>query len=202
MLVLSGTSSTITMHPYCFRTTPSGARQAAIWNQSMPIGWTAITPWGQAIGNNGNVEIKSLEIWCDVNGVHKTIINDITRLEAGLYKTVPWFGNDTNTPITPTKTVQGTYKLPVFNGKITHWWFKTPRPSVQNAKNCYVKSEMKMTSGIFASVGGDYWRNSTTGWQGQDIANKAIGMSDWYDNIGDWQTLIMGKGYTLPSRIY
>lgn len=178
---------------------PSGARQAAIWKQKIPQGWSAITPWGQAIGN-GSIEIKSFEIWCDFGKVTKIISNDLTTIGASSHKADPWF-DEYYGLIEPTKTPRGTLTLPVEEGRITHWWLKTPRPQAINAKNCYIKSEMKINKGVFASVGGDYWINSGEQTSSKDT-NMVIGISNWYGYNSGWQTIIMGRGYTPPSRIY
>ncbi len=178
---------------------PSAARKAAIWKNGIPQGWSAITPWGQAIGN-GNIEIKSFEIWCDFGKVTKIISNDLAIVGASLHEADPWYSKYYSL-IEPTKTPQDTLTLPVEEGRITQWWLKTPRPQAINAKNCYIKSEMKISEGVFVSVGGDYWINANEQTPSEST-NMAIGISNWYGYNGDWQTVIMGKGYTHPSRIY
>ncbi|MCG9890576.1 MAG: hypothetical protein MH252_05845 [Thermosynechococcaceae cyanobacterium MS004] len=177
---------------------PQGARKGEIWYPQMPQNWNSITPWGQAINptnQSGIVEIRTFEMTCLVNGRAMLITTGLDRLEAGIYLANPWFYNDQNTLIRPQRTANGTVQLPVPQGRVTHWWIRTPRPTVPNARNCTVTSQMRMSAGVLASIGGDYWVNRTTGWQGQDVANIPIGISNWHNSEGGWQTLIMA-----PSR--
>jgi hypothetical protein len=176
----------------------------------MPKDWSSLTPTGMAIGT-GSIEIKSLDMWCDVDGTTRIIGVDLSQLEVGLYKidyhhetdSYPFYGNQFTlgrSEITP----QGTWKTYVEDGKITHWYIKPPRPILKNAKDCYVKSEMKISNGVFASISGDYYEGPTSSYSGHETANKFMGMSDWYHYNSDsiWQTLIMGKCYTPPNRIF
>lgn len=176
--------------------TPAGARQGAIWNPQMPSGWNSLTPWGQSINtaaSSGTVEIRTFDMTCVVNGRPTQITSGLDRLEAGIYLAEPWFHQDLNTRITAQRTPEGTLKLTVPKGKVTHWWIRAPRPRVSNARDCRVTSQMRMSKGVFSSIGGDFWLNPTTGWQGQDVANIAIGISNWHDSEGGWQTVVMSR---------
>lgn len=181
----------------------SFAKKAEILLQEEPAGWSSLTPWGQAIGKIedidksavtqiGQVEIKSIDVWCDVGGVTKKITDtNVANVGAGLYIKEPWFGgNDEHELIQPTKTTSGTWLLPVYTNKITHWWL-SPRPYIVGASNCRITSDVKISNEVIVSIGGDYWITTTADWLPNDGANKAIGISSWYGYKDDWQTIVM-----------
>ncbi len=170
---------------------PNGSRQASRHITVQPDGWNSLTPWGEAINtanSEGYVEMRSWEMVCQVNGNRTTIVSDLRNVGVSLYLTERWYWNDQNTPISIEKTQEG-LRMAVKNGGVTHWWLNTPRPRFQNVEDCEVTAEIRMSPGVFVGIGGDFWVDTTSGWNGQDVNNKYMGRSDWHDHNGGWQTI-------------
>ena len=170
---------------------PSGTRSGSHHIVSQPDGWSALTPWGEAINtanSEGYVEMRSWEMVCEVNGRQTTVVSGLDNIGSALYLTNPWYGNDENTRLSIEQTANG-LRMPVPNGKVTHWWLNAPRPQVENAENCEVTAEIRMSRGVYVAIGGDFWVDPTSDWAGQDVNNKFMGRSDWHDHRGGWQTI-------------
>jgi hypothetical protein len=170
---------------------PHGARAASRHISVQPQGWTSLNPWGEAINtaqSEGYIEMASWEMVCDVNGVQTTVDSELQNVGASAYLTDPWYGNDENFQLRVQRT-DNVLRIPVIPGRVSHWWLNTPRPQVENAQNCEVTAEVRMSPGVFASFGGDWWVDTTSGWDGQDVNNKYMGRSDWHDHVGGWQTI-------------
>ncbi|MBF2088338.1 MAG: hypothetical protein IGR80_10640 [Synechococcales cyanobacterium K44_A2020_017] len=170
---------------------PAGSRAAARHISVQPAGWTSVTPWGEAINTTqaeGYIEMASWEMVCDVNGTQTIMVSGLQDIGAGAYLTNPWYGNDENTVLETQRTEYG-LRIPVIPGRVAHWWLNTPRPEVENAQNCEVTAQVRMSPGVFASFGGDWWVDTTSGWNGQDVNNQYMGRSDWHDHVGGWQTI-------------
>ena len=170
---------------------PNGAREASRNITVQPDGWSSLTPWGEAINtanSEGYVEMRSWEMVCEVNGRQTTVVSGLDNLGAALYLTNPWYGNDQNTRISIEQTDNG-LRMPVRNGKVTHWWLNTPRPEVENAENCEVTADIRMSEGVYVAIGGDFWVDPTSDWAGQNVNNKFMGRSTWSNYSGGWQTI-------------
>jgi hypothetical protein len=170
---------------------PVGSRTAARHISVQPNGWNSLTPWGEAINttrSDGYIEMASWEMICNVNGIQTIIVSGLQNVGARAYLTEPWYGNDENTPIMIQETDNG-LRIPVMPGEVAHWWLNTPRPEVENVQNCEVTAQVRMSPGVFTSFGGDWWVDTTSGWDGQDVNNQYMGRSDWHDHIGGWQTI-------------
>lgn len=170
---------------------PEQERDASQHRLVQPSNWNSLTPWGEAINttsSEGYVEIRSWEMTCEVNGNSETVVSGLENLEAGLFLTDPWYDEDENTPIVPETTEEG-FRMPVTEERVTHWWLSSPRPEVEDAENCNLTVKVKISSGVLVSVGGDWWIDSTSGWDGEGVNNQFMGRSDWYSNGDGWQTI-------------
>lgn len=170
---------------------PNGARAASRHITVQPSGWNSLTPWGEAINTSsteGYVEISSWEMICDVNGNKTTVVSGLQNIGAGAYLTEPWYGNDENTRL-GTQDIEDGLRISVMPDTVSHWWLNTPRPEVENAQNCEVTAQIRMSPGVFVSIGADWWVDTMSGWNGQDVNNKYMGRSDWHDHVGGWQTI-------------
>ena len=169
---------------------PSGARSASRYNNIQPNGWTSLTPWAEAITTSeseGYVEIANWEMVCNVNGGTTTVVSGLENIGAGFYLVQPWYGGDQHSLFQPQMTENG-LRLPVRAGNVTHWWLNR-RPRVENAQNCQVTAQVRMSEGVLVGVGGDWWVDQSSGWAGQDVNNIYLGRSDWHNNGGGWQTI-------------
>jgi len=175
---------------------PSGSREASSYFSVQPDGWSSATPWGEAINtaqSEGYIEIRSWKMVCDVNGNPTTVVSDLQQVEAASFQTEPWYGSNENTPISIEETENGHLRMPVSQGEVTHWFKQTPRPQVENAQDCYVTAEVKMSPGVLVAVGADWWVDPTSDYAGQYVNNKIIGRSGWHESAGNWQTIQFGN---------
>lgn len=168
-------------------------------NYPFVLGWiTAIHDKRSTLASY--IELDYIRLYARVNGTDVLInsdeYNDNTA-EGGLYKRVPWFGENYNTPIPYeySNSENLVLRTSTFPDNVWHVYNRrSPRVvPPANVERCWVEVRCKITGPALIQIGIDYWIDGTSGWNGDGVNNTEAGVSDWYYNQNEWHIMTFGK---------
>lgn len=166
----------------------------------LPAGFSAMTPWFQAVhnsvlGSTSHVEVDYVRTYSEVvsgNTLIRTLIvsdeyDTWSTSSGGLY--TKWFTTDDHTPM-PATIVDGVLNFsPSDSGdRVWHWW-PNRIPYSETSGKFVVEVRLRLTGAACVQIGADWWRDMNAWWNGYNVNNKEVGASRWYFASPNWQTI-------------
>ena len=181
-------------------------REARCDHPTPPNGFLAAVGWMQSIHDDrldgrSKVEVDWMRLHVTLDDGTKVVLksDDFSAATSpmtyyGLYQRIPWYAGDKleNMPWT---IDNGCLVLKPSNrpDRIFHWW-NTSRTLVSHGVcRVWFEARVRITGPALVQAGVDYWKDLTIGYGGFDVNNTEAGVSDWYFESPEWQTIRVGE---------
>lgn len=175
-------------------------RYAILEYDTLPAGFSAMTPWLQAVHNpkiapTSRVEVDYVRAYSEVvsgNTIYWTqLVTDEydtwSSSSGGMYTI--GFPTDDHTPM-PATTIDGILNFCPSDiaDKVWHWW-PNRVPYTEATGKFVVVVRLRLTGGACVQIGADWWKDMDVDWNGYNVNNKEVGASKWYFASPEWQTI-------------